>query len=400
MGMFKLSDVAAGMVVADDVVSPQGMVLLSAGETVEEGHLRVMRIWGVTEVALADGGAKEEEACPEAQCGDYVKTLFANCDMKTPLMKELRRIALSSCGDKGSAASCGVPFSSQLPREPIPDLETMVGENARLVTFPDVYFKIRSALDDPTATAAHLAELVGTEPSLAAHLLKVVNSPAYGLQRRVDSLVRGVALVGARELSQIALAISVMKSLNGLPPEAFPLKKFWKHSVACAVLARLLASHRPGLPQETCFVSGLMHDIGFLLMAQSIPGLFGALLRFSAKKNLPIELVEDKVLGWNHAELGGALFESWGFPPALVENVRYHHTPSRSPDPAQAAIVQLANGLAICLGYDFGLSMPSMSVIDEAAWDALSMPLGALESVSVAAGRQIDDMVGVFLGDA
>lgn len=399
MGLLKVSEIEPGMTVSRDVVSPQGLLLLPAGAEVEEQHLRVMRIWGVAEVAVQGAEARQVQEQSAPGCSAYVDRLFARCDESQPCIAELRRIAEDSCAKGAAAGDAPLTVHGVDTLGPVPDLLEMVGENARLVTFPDVYFKIQQALEDPTATAAHLAELVGTEPSLAARLLKVVNSPAYGLPRRVDSLVRGVALLGARELSHIALAISVMKSLEGMSSQAFPLKKFWKHSVACAVLARLLASHRPGVPQETCFVSGLMHDIGFLLMAQSIPGLFGSVLRLSSSEGLAIEQAERQVLGWDHAQLGGALFESWGFPPSLVDNVRHHHSPSDSPEPVQAAVIQLANAMAICMGYDFGLSVPSMSPLDQGAWDALSLPLGALENSAVAARRQIDDMVNVFLGD-
>ena len=72
----------------------------------------------------------------------------------------------------------------------------IVGSEVKLVSFPDIYFKIRQILDSPTSSAAQVADVISKDTSLTAKLLKLVNSPFYGLPQRIDSISRAVMVIG------------------------------------------------------------------------------------------------------------------------------------------------------------------------------------------------------------
>ncbi|MEF2145435.1 MAG: HDOD domain-containing protein [Desulfovibrionaceae bacterium] len=407
MSKINVNELSAGMVLSEDVFGPDGRMLLSQGTTLEDRHLRILLVWGVTEAKVMPEtlGAEDGEAgLPQAvreQATLRIDQLFSQCGTKHEALAELHRQCVNTLGRnmlRGEARSlpCRKPNLS-LPTDPPPELDAFLTQADIFLSFPETFFRIVQVIDDPGSTAAHLADVVGKDPGMSAKLLKLVNSPFYGFPQQIENLERGIALVGTRELSQLALGITIIQTFNGIPSEILSTREVWGHSLACGVFARLLASYKPGVTEETLFVAGILHDTGRLIMLDRLPQFMALAITVSMQENIPLHQAERRVFGWDHADLARALFQRWGLPASLRDAAYGHHAPSQATDNMEAALLHFADIMAIALeyGYSGNCLVPPL---EEDAWDSLQLAPSVIAPVIAAGTRQIDDIVTFFLG--
>ncbi|MDD4951082.1 MAG: HDOD domain-containing protein [Desulfovibrionaceae bacterium] len=415
MGKVFVDDLKPGMVLESELKGANGRSLLPAGATIEEKHLRIIKIWGVTEAEIVGAGSQKGEGPGLSDIPievlrasqERVKGLFRLNDLDRPPVRDLYDLCVMRTA---RAMISGTLQTARLPVEEdeapldtggFPDLPSpynLVQGRTSLVSLPDIYFRIVEVLDNPRTSAFHIAEVVSKDPSLTAKLLRLVNSPFYGFPSKIDSISRAVALVGAQELSTLALGISVINSFQGIPPELVDMKAFWEHSIACGVLARVLSDYKPGLSGERFFVAGLLHDVGKLFMLQRIPKPMLRVLSVSEKEGRPNHLVEEAVVGYDHTEVAGFLFNEWKLPPTLRNMVRHHHKPDAGKNPIDSAIIHLADILAIALGIG-NSGTRVVPAVSETAWASAGFAPSVLGPAVKQALRQLDEINKAFLGE-
>jgi len=199
----------------------------------------------------------------------------------------------------------------------------MVQKIDSLPSLPAAVRQCQEAMSNPDISPRELAEIVSKDPVVAANLLHVVNSAAFGLAQRVDSVALAVSLLGIRETCMIVMALAVPQVLK--VPDTFDYERYRRDSVYCATVCKAIAeAGRKGHP-ASYFTAGLLHDIGRVVLAvvatwryaKIEPGLNGR------------ELVaaEEEALGIGHTEVGSLLAEKWEFPPELAQPIRFHHAP-------------------------------------------------------------------------
>lgn len=212
----------------------------------------------------------------------------------------------------------------------------LVTGSIRLVSLPEVCLRVNEMLDDSGITAAELGQVIGQDTSLTARLLKIVNSSYYGFASKVETVSRAVTVVGLRELRGLVIAASAVEAFSNVPDDVLNKVRFWRHSLYCGVIARLLAEQCHVLHSERLFVAGLLHDIGKLVIAQRLPDET-KMIALESESNLRSEYqIEEDFLNFNHAEVGGELMKAWNMPETLVESVAYHHTPKD----AEAGVIE------------------------------------------------------------
>ncbi len=108
-------------------------------------------------------------------------------------------------------------------------------------------------MESPSSSAKDIAEVVSTDVALSTKLLKLVNSPLFGLTQKVDSIERAVSYVGEEELSNLALGITAIRYFKDIPPELIDMQTFWRHSLSCGIFAKLIASNYKDMSDETFF---------------------------------------------------------------------------------------------------------------------------------------------------
>lgn len=261
-------------------------------------------------------------------------------------------------------------------------LEQLIERSGDLGSLPAVVVRINQAIDDPHSNATKIGRIVNEDPALTAQLLKLVNSPFYGFRSRIDTVFRAIAIIGHRELRHLVLAAHALKTFSDMPNELVSMPVFWRRSLSVGVVTRVLASYARERDIERLFISGLLHDIGSLLIYQQIPHQASDLILRSRSEGLWIRDLEEREYGFDHAQAGGALLEAWGLPPVLVEAVRYHLQPEKAPEEYQKAayLVNLAYEIHHHhIDRDPGLAEDAE--IDPELFKRLEIPLDALDNM-------------------
>lgn len=213
---------------------------------------------------------------------------------------------------------------------------------------PGTYFSLREAIENPDASFNEYSSIISADPALAARLLKVVNSPFYGLMAKVETISHALNIIGSDQLSELALATSVASQFDGMDNLGIDLDAFWKHSVGVGVAARHIAGHLEFPDVERYYLAGMLHDIGKLVIYREIPGQMETVLaQFDQYTDSTLLNLEEKLMGFNHAQIGAILLHEWKLPNSLVDAVKFHHVPDNALDnPRGAAVVHIADFLS------------------------------------------------------
>ncbi len=206
-------------------------------------------------------------------------------------------------------------------------LYNIINRVDELPEVPQIAFRAIQLLNNPETDVSSLAEVISSDQALTAKVLRLCNSAYYGLPRKVTTVSEAVLIVGFSSIKSLVLMITTQSTMNkGLLGYKIGPGEFWRHSIATAETARLLAQHLRQDKHEECFIAGLIHDIGKMVLNQhALPEVYRA-TNLSQKEQIPVHLAEQKILGFDHAGIGAALAERWNFPPILVESIRRHHS--------------------------------------------------------------------------
>jgi HD-like signal output (HDOD) protein len=278
----------------------------------------------------------------------------------------------------------------------VPELAKIVGKVEGLPTLPSVVARINQLIDDPTASAGDINDVISHDLALSAKILKLVNSAFYGFPRRISSMTHAVVILGFNSVRNIALTAFVFDAFDTrtLP---FGHRNFWVHSVGAGVAADVLAV-RAGMPaNDDAFVSGLLHDVGKLVMHQHMRANFSSILERVAREEVTFLEAERAELEFGHAEIGGLLMENWRLPEQLVAALRFHHDPPAAPEEHRqmAAVVHLADifARALLVGSGGDNKIPPVS---GPAWEALKLAEADLPAIFTEISAAVEK-AGAFL---
>ena len=218
-----------------------------------------------------------------------------------------------------------------------------------LPSLPKVYMEIADAVQSPDCSTELIAEIAAKDPGLSAKLLQLSNSAFFGFGRKVYSVDEAVQLLGVSIIQSLALTTPLYSSFDQKKCPSFPLEQIWEHSAQVATLGRKLFRQHMDDPQlaEQAFAAGILHDLGKLILADSLGLEYDAVLKESRATNTPLHLIEQQKLNTTHAEVGAYLLAIWGLPIPLVEAVACHHFPERcgTREICLSGIIHIANAL-------------------------------------------------------
>ncbi len=212
----------------------------------------------------------------------------------------------------------------------------VVSNIQNLPTPPIVFQQIQKVINDENCSAAMVAAILAEDPAMSVKVLKLTNSAFYGLSREVNSVKQAVVIVGLQAIKNLVLSASVLDMFKGKNIDQEAQEKFWRHSLAtgfcCRILSRDLQS-RGIVDQDTAFSAGLLHDLGKVVFSCFLEKEY-IQIQDALKENpesTEFEL-ENKLLGYNHAQIGGFLSVLWKLPQKLGEAISYHHNPEELKD--------------------------------------------------------------------
>lgn len=222
--------------------------------------------------------------------------------------------------------------------------EDLVKGVIELISLPEIFIRVNEVMEDPKHDAKQLGDVISHDPSLTARILRIVNSAYYALATKIDLVSRAVSVVGEDDLRNLVLATSAVDTMQRIPNELVDINLFWRHSVLTGIIARLLSKQCNILHGERLFVAGLLHDIGKLILYFKEPELSQQVLIQAAETDGVLYHAEQEIIGFTHADVGGALMRNWEMADSLIEVVSYHHQPLKATYfPTETALVHIAN---------------------------------------------------------
>jgi len=245
----------------------------------------------------------------------------------------------------------------------------LVADVEQILALPDVCMQIIARLDEQ-ASAAEMSRIISQDIGLSGRLLKIANSAWYGFPSRVDTISRAVTILGNGALRDLVLTTSVINTFGDMSDDIPDLSRFWRHSIAVAVIAQHLArqASTPVLQDERLFVAGLLHDVGRVVMHLRIPELMRVMLHVSKTEQIPMSDAERLIFDIDHGEVGGELLRIWGLPVSLQEVAAFHHHPEKATAfPLEVSLVHIANNIAKAAGFHSSEAEQDIS-IDPKAW--------------------------------
>ncbi|HVA47409.1 MAG TPA: response regulator [Pirellulales bacterium] len=344
--------------------------------SVLDGLRRMLRAWrGEWEPAFAAGGSEALALLAERPFDVVVS------DMRMPgmdgaqLLDEVTRrypsivrIILSGQADRESVLRCIGPTHQYLSKPcgaaelratieralalrqwlDEPTIQHVIANVSSLPGLPALYTELVAELQSPDCSLARIGEIIGRDVAMTAKIMQLVNSSYFGLRQRVGTPQQAAAALGTEVLRALVLSIKAFSHEDQIKLPGFDIERLFEHSLAVGATARALARLSGGATAlvNDSFVAGVLHDVGKLALARSLPERYAKVLALADNEGLPRCVAETEILGCSHAEVGAYLLGLWGLPDALIEAVAFHHQPRRCGRQmvGAAATVHLANG--------------------------------------------------------
>ena len=231
-------------------------------------------------------------------------------------------------------------------------LDTVVRQIDEISSLPHIAVRVLSVANDPNSGAADLRDLLETDASLSARVLRVVNSSSYALRTKITNLQQSIAYLGLKQIRNLAMTASVSELFAQNDSfGTYSRSSLWRHLVSVGICSRMIAEHLTFANSEDVFLAGLLHDIGIVLEDQNVHEEFCRVIE-TQEENQTLSANEIRHIGFDHTQLGEKVGQLWGFPEAVGASVRYHHASVgyRGPHLATVQCVEVANQLCTLKG--------------------------------------------------
>jgi HD-like signal output (HDOD) protein len=192
-----------------------------------------------------------------------------------------------------------------------------------LPTLSVVATRVAEVIHSKTVSVQAVAEALRPDPALSAKLLRLVNSPYYGIPGGVSDIARAIPFVGFNTLYQLVLSVSVFEALDA-DAAGFDPRALWMHSLISATAARELAIEVRHPEPGTCFTAALLHDIGKFALAKIDPERSTLVHGAVTREGVPQREAEARYGLAAHDHVGGQLAKHWRFPAGLAVPIRRH----------------------------------------------------------------------------
>ena len=200
--------------------------------------------------------------------------------------------------------------------------------NSQLSSIKAVVSGIINIINDPKSRVKDLKDIIELDPPLTSKVLKWSNSAYYGSSTKISDIEKAVIWIGFDALKELALSQKVCEIFDKDEYiHGYSRILSWKHSIAVALLGKMIYRREFGQAGKSVYVAGLLHDIGIIVEDQFLQEDFKNILLKVKDEKKNLSKAEDEVFGYNHAELGKALIEDWGLPQELVIAIGHHDYP-------------------------------------------------------------------------
>lgn len=264
-------------------------------------------------------------------------------------------------------------------------LKELTAKISDLPPLPDVVVKLLQASRDADASIRDMVELIQLEPALTTKVLRLCNSPYYGLPRQIGSVKEALVYIGTDTLVNFILA-GCLSSFYYQAQEGYGLEvgDLWRHSVACGIASQRLS---PEVDEENtkalAFTAGLLHDVGKILLNSFVASEYAKIRRIVQSQGVATVDAERELLGFSHTDAGAEMAKAWNLPEPLLEAIAYHQDPTHPcTHPRLVSQVHLAN--ILCVSFGIGLGSDGLAyTFHPQALAAVDMEVADLYTVSL-----------------
>jgi HD-like signal output (HDOD) protein/CheY-like chemotaxis protein len=207
-----------------------------------------------------------------------------------------------------------------------PAMKKIVSKLGTLPSLPQVYAKLRKATQKPDVSVAEVAAIVEEDMGMSVKVLQLVNTAFFGLFQKVDSPARAVNLLGLETIKNLSLGVGAFSEVKA-SSKIFSLQRLWTHSMTVGTLAKKIALSESGDKDliDNCFITGLLHDIGKLVLLAKMADKYEEAILLAQGKNIPLRMAEKEIFETTHEDIGAYLMGLWGMPGPVVEAISFHH---------------------------------------------------------------------------
>lgn len=216
-------------------------------------------------------------------------------------------------------------------------LDEFVASVEHLPLFTGIAAQLIRSVDDDEMTVNELARQISTDAALVAQLLRLVNSPYYGLRRAIATVSDAIAVLGLNLVRRVVIAAVLQRPLFAYLHDTRIARDFWRHQMICGLLARHLHQQKQ-LNGEVAYMAGLLHDVGRLVMMVKYPQEIDLMLEDRSLDDATSLERERARFGYDHAVVGAALLELWDVPNPMVVCAGRHAEEAEPDDPLAASV--------------------------------------------------------------
>ena len=277
------------------------------------------------------------------------------------------------------------------------DAKDLITDTLELASLPSVVITAMDLLNNPNTSASDIGEVISQDPALTVRLLRIVNSAFYGFPSQIDTISRAITIVGTRELTDLILGSCAIQVFTRMPNRLVSMQQFWSHSLYAGVVARTLARYLRAPNTERCFVMGLLHDAGALILFRQKPDQARQALEMARDNDLPLHVAEQEIFGFDHGAVGAELMRSWNLPEGFATAARYHHQPSAAENHRlETAVIHLADVITGMV-HATATGATSPAPLEPGAWELTGLSVDIVEDVSAEADARFEEASAVIL---
>jgi putative nucleotidyltransferase with HDIG domain len=206
--------------------------------------------------------------------------------------------------------------------------DALIAYVEKMPAFPNSVQRVLQLSADINASSKDIVQAIETDPVMTIKILKVINSPFYGLPQKISSIQRAVVHIGVNTIQNMALVVATMGVLRPKQHVGFDTGSFLLHSLCTASICKLLAERLkvPALNCSDFYVAGLLHDFGKVIFAEFAEDDYKTVLEYSRRQNVALNEAELNILGTDHSIAGQLLAEHWAFHHDLIDAINHHHS--------------------------------------------------------------------------
>ncbi len=238
-------------------------------------------------------------------------------------------------------------------------IEKILHSIKKLPAFPMTIQRVIELLRNDDYSVNDVANVIKYDQAIAANILKISNSAYFGARQRIKTIPDAVVYLGQKQLIRAVQTAGVSrfftKEAKGYGTKS---KELWEHSVAVALMSQILSRKLFNREDGVLYTAALVHDIGKLVMGVYVQESSEKILHLVSEQGFSFLEAEEKIIGINHAELGGKIADYWNFPPEIRNAIAFHHRPDLLEDEDEdhmPSLVYLADQFCLMMGIDGGM---------------------------------------------